>query len=243
MRILSVIPARGGSKGVKDKHIIDFNGKPLIGYTIEDVLSSELIDKVVVSTDSSKIACVVKGIYDIETVKRPARFAKDDSPIEEALLHAVEYLKKKFKYKADIVVWTQANVPIRQKGIIDKVIRKLISSKADSCVTCYEADQVPEAMRIIDKKGMLVPIVKDVKGIRRQEFPRRYLLDGSVLALRVENLYKARGIRRAHIYLGKNVIPVVQSDMMYTLEVDVPDDVALVRYYLDKIKGGYGTQS
>ncbi|MDD5503747.1 MAG: acylneuraminate cytidylyltransferase family protein [Candidatus Omnitrophica bacterium] len=239
MKILSIIPARGGSKGVKDKHTVDFNGKPLIGYTIEDVLASELIDKAVVSTDSDKIAGIVKSVYDIEVIKRPAKFAKDDSPIEEALLHAVEYLKKQFGYHADIVVWTQANVPIRQKGIIDKVIKKLIASKADSCVTCYEADQVPEAMKIINKKGMLVPIVKDVKGIRRQEFPKRYLLDGSVLALRVENLYKARGIRKAHIYLGNNVVPVIQSDMMYTLEVDMPDDVALVKYYLNKIKSGH----
>ena len=235
MQVLAIIPARGGSKGIKDKNIMIFNGKPLIGYTIEDSLASKLIDKIVVSTDSKKIENFVISRYNVEVVKRPAKFAKDDSPIEEALLHVVEYLKKKDNYKADIVVWMQANVPIRKKGIVDEVVRRLINSGADSCVTCYEADQVPEAMKIINEKGRLLPIFKNVKGIRRQEFPKRYLLDGSVVALRVENLYKTRGIRRAHIYIGKEVIPIIQEKRIYSIEIDVPDDVVQLKYYIRQI--------
>ncbi len=237
MHILGVIPARGGSKGVKDKNILDLNGKPLIGYTIEVALASELLDRVIVSTDSDKIANIVKNIYKdkIEVIKRPPEFAKDDSPIEEALLHAIEYLEQKEKYKTDIIVWMQANVPIRRKGIVDEVIEKLVNSDADSCVTCYGVDQISEAMKIINEKGRLVSIVKDINGIRRQEFPKRYLLDGSVIALRAENLFKTRGIRKGHIYLGEEIIPIIQKKKMYSVELDTPEDVSLIKYYIEKI--------
>ncbi len=235
MKILGIIPARGGSKGIKDKNILDLFGKPLIGYTIEDALNSKLIDKVVVSTDSGKIAGTVKSHYNVKIIMRPAEFARDDSPIEEALLHAIEYLDKESGYKTDIVVWTQPNVPIRRKGIIDEVVDKLINSDADSCITCYEVDQYPEGMKIINEKGRLEPIMRDVDGIRRQEHPERYLADGSVIALRAENLLKTRGIRKSHIYLGNEVIPVIQEKKMYSVELDEPEDLDLVRYYMTQI--------
>lgn len=235
MNILGIIPARGGSKGLKDKNILDLNGKPLIGYTIEAALASKLLDRVVVSTDSDKIADVVKGSYSVEVIKRPPIFAKDDSPVEEALLHAVECLKQKEKYAVDIVVWMQANVPIRKEGVIDETIEKLINSDADSCVTCREIDQIPELMKIINEKERLIPIFKDVSGIRRQEFPKRYLLDGSVVAIRAENLIKTRRIRKAHIYLGKEIIPLVQESKIYSIEVDTPEDFLLAMYYMEQI--------
>ena len=236
MNSLCVIPARGRSKRLKNKNILNIHGKPLIGYTIEPALASKLVDRVVVSTDSKKITEVVKSIYRVDVIKRPSEFSKDDSPIEEALLHAVEYLKQKEGYSADIIIWLQANVPIRKKGIIDKAIKKIKESDADSCVTCYRIDQLPELMKIIDKKGMLKPVYKNVSSIRYQEFPKRYLLDGSVVVLKTANLYNNSGIRKAHIYLGKKVIPIVQEKKIYSLEIHTADDLFLLKYYLDRVQ-------
>ena len=236
MNILAIIPARGGSKGVKDKNILDLNSKPLIGYTIEAAMSSKLIDRIVVSTDSDKIKKTVKDSYKVEIIDRPAEFARDDSPIEEALLHAIEYLKEADSYVPDIIVWMQPNVPIRREGIIDEAVEKLINSDADSCITCYEADQIPEAMKVMNEKGRLVHTHKVVDGIRRQEFPKRYLADGSILVMHAKNLYETRGIRKSHIYLGKEIIPVIQEDRMYTVEIDIPEDIDLARYYMGRIE-------
>ncbi|MFH1369596.1 MAG: acylneuraminate cytidylyltransferase family protein [Elusimicrobiota bacterium] len=236
MNILGVIPARGGSKRFKNKNIKDLLGKPVIGYTIEAALRSKMLDKIVVSTDSKAIAETVKRHYTVEVIGRPKEYAKDTSPIEEALLHAVEYMKKKHNYCADVLVWMQANVPIRENGIIDKAVKKLISTRADSCATCYEVDQVPELMKTITKNGMIEPLIRNVKGIRKQEFPARYLFDGSVVVLRVANLYKTRGIRKAHIYMGKKIAPEVQSSRMFSLELDVPDDMDIIKYYMLKNK-------
>lgn len=234
MHILGIIPARGGSERIKDKNILPVKGKPLIGYTIDDALSSRLMDKVVVSTDSEQISTVVKSAYDIDVIKRPAEFALNDSPIEQALLHAVEYLAKEENYSADIVVWMQANIPIRKKGDIDQVIEKLCNSDADSCVTCRPSQEAPEVMKVINEQGLLVPLQVDVSGIRWQEFPLRYLLDGSIVALRAINLFKTRNVRKAHIYLGEKVIPIIQKDSMYSLEVDTMDELNLFEYYLDQ---------
>ena len=233
MNILGIIPARGGSKGVKNKNILKLSGKPLIGYTIEDALKSKLINKVVVSTDSKKIANLVRKLYKVGVIMRPAEFAKDDSPIEEALLHAIEYLNEKEGYKTDLLVWMQPNVPIRKKGIIDNAIKKLKSNRADSCVTCYEADQIPEAMKVM-KNGMLVPLIKDLEAVGRQDFPKRYLLDGSVLVLKPEHLLKNRGTKKAHTYLGSRIMPIVQDKRMHSLEIDVPEDLPLIEYYIDR---------
>ncbi len=234
MSTLGIIPARGGSKGVKDKNIIDIAGRPLIAYTIEAAFKSKLIDKVVISTDSQRIADVVCSQFDVEVIMRPAEYAKDDSPIEESFMHAVEYLRDKQNFNTEVLVWMQPNVPIRPSGIVDRVITGLRDNDADSCVTCYAVDQIPEVMKAIDSDGCLVPLSKDVGGIRRQEFPERYLLDGSVVALKAANLFETRGIREAHIYLGQRVIPVIQSKRRYSVEIDVPDDVDLVEYYFSK---------
>lgn len=234
MSILGIIPARGGSKGIKDKNILEIAGRPIIAYTIDAALESSCLDKIAVSTDSERIADVVRKHYAVDIIMRPPEFAQDDSPIEDAFLHAVEYLRDVKNFDTEILVWMQPNVPIRQPGIVDRVIKDLRDNDADSCVTCYAIDQVPEVMKVIDSDGRLVPLVKDVDGIRRQEFPERYLLDGSVVAIKAVNLFKTRGIRKAHIYLGQSVIPVIQSERKYSVEIDVPDDVDLVEYYLER---------
>jgi len=232
MNILGIIPARGGSKGLKDKNILKIHGKPLIAYTVEAALNTSTLDKVVVSTDSRKISGVVRGLFDIEVINRPKKYARDHSPIQETLLHAVEFLEEEKGYAADIVVWLQPNVPIRPKGLIDKVVKELIYSNADSCVTCYEVNQTPEIMKVIDKNGKLVPLHPEIRKYRRQDFPKRYLLDGSVVVIRAKNLYETRGVRKVHVYLGKEILPVVQGKREYSMEIDTAQEVPLVAYYL-----------
>jgi N-acylneuraminate cytidylyltransferase/CMP-N,N'-diacetyllegionaminic acid synthase len=122
MNILCIIPARGGSKRLKDKNIIPLIGKPIIAYTIEAALQSHLANKIIISTDDEKIARVAMK-YDIQVVKRPKEYSTDTAPIEQALRHVVRFLKGEEGYLADIV-GIQANIPIRKKGQIDEVLRR-----------------------------------------------------------------------------------------------------------------------
>ncbi len=233
MNILGIIPARGGSKGLKDKNIREVAGKPLIGYTIEAALKSKLLDKVVVSTDSQKIAAVVRKLYSqVQIIIRPAELAGDDSCLEEAMLHTLKELKQQERYQADLVVLMQANLPIRKPGLIDQAIEKMTNSQADSCVSCCEVDQQPDLMKTLNEKGRLKPLFKEALGLPRQKYSKKYLLDGSVVVLRPKNIVKARESTKAHLVLGEEVIPLIQDEKKYSIEIDTLDDLILAEVYL-----------
>lgn len=230
MNILCVIPARGGSKGFKNKNVIPLYGKPLIGYTIEAALESKLLNKIAVSTDDKKIAKVATR-YKVQVIKRPKKFATDSAPIEDAIRHAVKYLKSNDGYVPEIVVWLQANVPIRKRGQIDKVVRRLMSSRADSAATVYPVSQYPQWMKIMDKQGFLFPLFPGFKRYRRQDVKTLYLLDGAVVAIKRKVLMETAGKRGVHIFMGKKTIAVVQ-DKKYSIEIDKKEDLELARFIL-----------
>jgi CMP-N-acetylneuraminic acid synthetase len=218
MKILLIIPARGGSKGLKNKNIKLLVGKPLIGYTIEAALESKLADKIVVSTEDKKIAEVSRN-YGIQVVDRPIEYSTDTAPIEWALRHAVRYFEENEKYFADIVVWLQANVPIRKRGQIDNAIQKLIDTKADSTITVTEVTQRPEYMMEMINGDRVIQLAK-AKEIRRQEFGESlYIADGAVLAMRTEVLMKTEGMSGAHVYLGEDIRGIAEV-AEYAIEID-----------------------
>lgn len=234
MNILGIIPARGGSKGFPRKNIQMLLGKPVIAHTIIAAHRSNLITRLVVSTEDEEIAEISRR-YGVEVIPRPIELAADDSPIEQALRHSVTFLREKEGYEPVIVVQMQANVPVRKEGMIDTVIRKLINSGADSAVTIYEVDQGPELMNRL-KGDRLFPRYKLPKGYRRQDFPKLYLLDGAVLATKTEALFKTIGDCRAHAYLGYDVRGVIQ-EKFYTIEIDSPEDLILAKAILHILNG------
>jgi N-acylneuraminate cytidylyltransferase/CMP-N,N'-diacetyllegionaminic acid synthase len=233
MNILCIVPARGGSKRLKDKNVIPFFGKPIIAYTIEAALQSHRVNKIVISTDDGKIARVAMQ-YDIQVVKRPKEYSTDTAPIEQALRHVVRLLKGEEGYLADIVVWLQANIPIRKKGQIDQVLREMIRKGADSAVTVYPVSQYPQWMKRMDRKGLLSPFLKNVKTYRAQDVEPMYLLDGAIVAMKRSVLMRSENRSGVHTFLGKRMVGIVQEDRKYSIEVDDGDDLNLARYYFKR---------
>lgn len=236
MKALIVIPARGGSKGLNSKNILPLMGKPLIGYTIEAAKESQLSDKIVVSTDDEKIAeCTIS--YGIQVIKRPAEFSADDSPIEQALRHSVQYLKDTEGYIPEIVIWLQANVPIRKEGQIDEVIKTLISTGSDSVLTVVEVSQRPEFMKKMDTLGKITHLATP-KEYRRQSFSEQlFTADGAVIAMKTEVLMGTEGLTGAHVYLGNDIRGIVEEPR-YAIEIDdqFDFDVAMGLLLVDKLK-------
>jgi len=230
MNILCVIPARGGSKGLKNKNIMSFLGKPLIGYTIDAAKESKIVNEIVVSTDDAKIARVVRQ-YGVEIINRPKKFATDTSPIELSLRHAVNYLAKKRGYTADIIVWLQANIPIRKAGQIDNVVNKLIKSNADSAATMHRVGSFPQWMKKRDKRGYLIPFMRNGKLYRRQDLEPLYLIDGSIVAMRKKVLMETESLKGVHVFMGKKVLGIVQ-EKKFTIEIDDRDSFGLAEFYL-----------
>lgn len=218
MNIVIIIPARGGSKGLRDKNIKPLLGKPLLYYTIDAARESKLADRIIISTEDKNISKVSRE-YGIEVVNRPIEYSTDDAPIELALRHVIKYLERNENYFADVVVLLQANVPIRKKGQIDNVIRKLIDTKVDSVVTVVEITKRPEFMKKITKGDKIIHLTK-TKKITRQEYKDKlYVLDGAVLAIKRDVLMKTENLTGAHVYLGEDISCIIQKPK-YAIEID-----------------------
>jgi len=218
MNIVIIIPARGGSKGLRDKNIKPLLGKPLLYYTIDAARESKLADRIIISTEDKNISKVSRE-YGIEVVNRPIEYSTDDAPIELALRHVIKYLELNENYFADVVVLLQSNVPIRKKGQIDNVIRKLIDTKADSVVTVVEIIKRPEFMKKITKGDKIIHLTK-TKKITRQEYKDKlYILDGAVLAIKRDVLMKTENLTGAHVYLGEDIRCIIQKPK-YAIEID-----------------------
>jgi CMP-N-acetylneuraminic acid synthetase len=230
MNVLCIIPARGGSKGLRNKNILPIFGKPLIYYTIRAAKDSKLANKIVVSTDDDKIADAARK-YSIQVIRRPAQYATDSAPIELALRHAVEYLKNTEGYLADIVVWLQANISFRKSGQVDNVVRKLMSSRADSAVTVYPVTQFPQWMKCMDAKGFLSPLFKGIVKYRRQDVEPMYLLDGAIVAIRNAVLMNTKGKTGVHVFMGNKIVGIIQ-EKKYTVEVDDKESFDLAKSIL-----------
>lgn len=134
-KVLAIIPARGGSKGIKRKNIIDVAGKPLIQYTIDAVKKSRLVTRTILTCDNDEIInyCKNQGIE--APFKRHANLATDISPTIHAIKHAVSFLKEKENYIPDYIILLQPTSPLRKTKHIDESLKKLLGSGADSIVS------------------------------------------------------------------------------------------------------------
>lgn len=190
MKIIAVIPARGGSKGIPGKNIRALNGKPLLAYTVEAAQNARLIDKLVLSTDDLGIAEVGKSLGVSVPFIRPAELAQDHTPTLPVLQHLIENLEEKGEY-FDAVCLLQTTSPFREDGMIDAAIHQFIQSGADSLISVREVPHEynphwvfePHAnglLRIATGETLIIP--------RRQELPQAFIRDGALYLTRTEVL-------------------------------------------------------
>ena len=186
-KIIAIIPARGGSKGIPRKNIRLLAGTPLIAHTIEAALKSEYLNRIIVSTDDEKIAELAREYGAEVPFMRPKELAEDDVPaIPYVLRHAVEELKRSEGFDVDIIVMLQPTSPLRGTNYINLAIEKLINTKCDWVATVSEANPHPFRMRRM-KEDKLEPLFKDENiWAQRQDFPPIYHLNGAVYVTRKE---------------------------------------------------------
>ncbi|MFK2827246.1 acylneuraminate cytidylyltransferase family protein [Bacillus sp. B190/17] len=180
-KVLAIIPARGGSKGVRRKNIRNLAGKPLIAWTIEEGRKSKYIDRLILSSEDVEIIEVAKSYGCDVPFVRPKELAKDNTPGIEPVLHAVSELEG-----YDFVVLLQPTSPLRTVTDIDKCIEKCILEKADACVSLVEADKSPYWMYYVDDRSKMSNIMyTEKKYSRRQDIPSVYVLNGAVYVANV----------------------------------------------------------
>lgn len=187
-KILAIIPARGGSKGIPRKNIKELNGKPLIAYTIEEAKKSKFIDSIVVSTEDQEIAEVSKKFGANIPYMRPLELAQDDTPTIDCIIHMLNWLKENKNYIPDYVCLLQCTSPLRTFEDIDGTIEKMISTGMDGAVSICEAEVNPYWTNIFEG-DKLKYFIKEGKHItRRQDLPKVYSLNGSVYVIKTNVL-------------------------------------------------------
>ena len=164
--ILAIIPIRGGDREFQTEALLLLGGEPLIGYTIESAKSSRWINKVVVSTDSEKIASLAKSLGAETPFLRPLSLSKPKATLTEVLRHCIEFLEKEEKYTADVVVLMEVTHPLRPDGLIAEVIDILIRENLD---TVFVAREERHEFWTFDAKGELVR-VGEQEGIRKDDY-------------------------------------------------------------------------
>lgn len=217
-RILAIIPARGGSKGIPNKNIIDLCGKPLLAYSILAGLNSNYIDTVMVSTDSAKIRDIALSFGASVPFLRPAEYATDTAKTIDCMLHAIQEFNRNGQHY-DYVVLLQPTQPIRKPEWIDSAIELLINHpKEDSLVSVCPVSEHPILMRTITKEGTLKSLLPMSSTVRRQDFPDVYRVNGSIYINKINSNFNA------DTSLNDNHLPYYMEEQ-YSIDIDSYEDL------------------
>jgi len=193
-RILAIIPARGGSKRLPRKNILDLAGKPLIAWSIEAALSSKYIDRVIVSTDDEEIAGISRKYGADLPFMRPNKLATDESSSVNVVLHAINMLKEKGE-GYEYIILLQPTSPLRTKKHIDDVIELLIAKKAECIVSICEVDHPIEWTGVLpDSQSMNSFFPKKLQGKRSQDFQTRYRINGAIYIVNAKQALEQKSL-------------------------------------------------
>lgn len=188
-RVLGLIPARGGSKGLPGKNTRDLCGKPLIAWTIDAARASSCLDAVVVSTDDSSIAAIAAKYGAEVPFLRPADLAGDTASSIDVVIHAIDALAAEGRV-FDLVVLLEPTSPLREASDIDNGVSRMLSMGAGAVVSVCRAESAHPAFMYRQRADeRLVPFMeRQPTGLRRQEIEPLYFLEGSLYASRIDVL-------------------------------------------------------
>jgi CMP-N,N'-diacetyllegionaminic acid synthase len=228
MNCIAIIPARGGSKGIPNKNLISFCGKPLLAWSILQAKKSKNISNVYVSSNDKQILDTAEQ-YGALPIERPPELSTDTASSESALKHAIDHLLEN-NIKIDAVVFLQATSPLREAFDIDKAIEKFIEEKADSLFSMTVLD---DFMAWKYEDGKLVGATFDpISRTRRQDSEDYYLENGSIY------VFKPSIIQKHNNRLGGD-ISIYEMPFWKSYEIDTLEDIDLCSFYFEnKILNG-----
>ncbi|MBT1247035.1 MULTISPECIES: acylneuraminate cytidylyltransferase family protein [unclassified Thermosipho (in: thermotogales)] len=200
---LAIIPARGDSKGIKDKNIISLKNKPLISYTIEAAEKSEVFDEVMVTTDSEKIAEIARKYGANVPFLRPTELATDTANSIDVIVHTLNYYVSK-NIHFDYFVLLQPTSPLRKSEDIINAIELLFEKDANSIVSVCEVEHSPLFSNILPDDLSLSNFIKEeVKNKRRQDLPKYFRVNGAIYIAKVDYFLKTKNFygKKSYAYI------------------------------------------
>lgn len=221
---LAIIPARGGSKRLPRKNVLDLCGKPLIAYTIEAGLKSDYIDKVTVSSDDEEILEISKK-FGAETVKRPDELASDIATTFDAIKHTIDNNIDKYDY----IVLLQPTSPLRNSKHINEAIELLEEKKADSIISVCEMDHSPLWSNTLDDTLSMNDFLRDdILNKRSQDLEKYYRLNGAIYICKTELLLKEKSF-----FIKENIFAYIM-DRKSSIDIDEEIDFKMVEILISK---------
>jgi CMP-N,N'-diacetyllegionaminic acid synthase len=206
MKILGLIPARGGSKGIPKKNIKILGNKPLLQYTQEAAKRSSLLSRVILSSDDQEIISIAKNL-DLEVpFIRPENLAQDKTSSLEVIIHALNYFRDKNIY-FDAVCLLQPTTPFRQKNLIDQAIKKFIQGNYDSLITVKKVPAEFNPHWVFEEESGKLKLATGENEIisRRQDLPPAYFRDGAIYLTKTEVILNQKSLFGQNIGFLENL--------------------------------------
>ena len=217
-KVLALITARGGSKGLPRKNVLLVGGKPLLAWTVDAAISAECVDRVVLSSDDHEIMDAARSAGCDVPFCRPAHLASDVATSVDVVLHALDQLPG-YEY----VVLLQPTSPLRTAADIDAAFKLMIESGVPSCVSVCDVDQSPYWMYKVAAGNKLQRLLPEIDGItRRQDLPPIYVLNGAIYIARIDWLRANRS------FVGEETVAYLMPKGR-SLDIDTAQDFEIFR--------------
>lgn len=227
--ILAIIPARSGSKGIRNKNIRDFCGKPLLAYTIEAALKSKMLDRVIVSTDSEQYAQIARTYGAEVPFLRPKSLARDTTPIVDTILDVLKKLRGRDTHNPDYIMLLQPTSPLRTARDIQACVRLASTQPCDGVVSVCSTEQL---LYTIDRGFLKLEHKRSwLHKTNRQSLPATYKLNGAAVYL-----IKTEVFLRNRSFLLGNLIPYVMGKWQ-SIDLDTEEDFIIAEtLYAQRVK-------
>lgn len=231
MKVLAIIPARGGSKGIPKKNIVDLNAKPLIQYTVDAAKNSKEIDKIFLSSDDKDIINIAKQLGIYSEYIRPEKFANDTASGAEVVLDALSWLEKNENYIPDAIMLLQPTSPLRTAEDIDGAIEHFSKDSKKALVGVHTMIEHPyECVFDIEKDDWQYLAKQDKRVTRRQDYKDKFYYINGALYLVDVNFFKQEKLFMKEKNTSFYIMPHERG-----IDIDEYSDLQRAEFYLKSL--------
>ncbi len=232
-RVLAVVPARGGSKGIPRKNLQLLGGKPLVAHAVEVGRAARLVSRIVCSTDDVEIAEIARAAGAEVPFLRPPELAQDSSEDWPVFTHVLAWLEREQDWTPDLIVNLRPTSPLRKPSHVDDAIRLLLHTGADSVKAVCLARQHPHKMWLRQPDGVIEPYLKTEFRLSRGPDVPRAELDDIYWQNGVVDVTRREVILEQKVMIGRRVAGLV-TELADSIDIDTPLDLALAELVLSR---------
>jgi len=219
---LAFIPARGGSKRLPNKNLLNLAGKPLVAWTIEAAKKSQYVHDIILSSDDDRILEIGRD-YGITALKRPDYLATDEAKTVDVVMY---HLNQIF-FQPDFIILLQPTSPLRTSKHIDEAIEYLYNKNADAVISVCEIDHPVEWCNILPEDGSLANFIqKEFLNLRSQDLPKRYKINGALYIIKTEKFLKEKTF-----FLQENIYAYIM-DKFSSIDIDDEFDFRFAEFLI-----------